>query len=383
MTGALFTAAAGAAGALALSYDPQAGALTLAGDPSRLHLPDPCTDLAALKAAAAPGDRALLDALSTASDLDARLRLIGTDGQVRYARLVGSGEAGVWRGLLIPAGAGPTGGRARMDLEAALEDALSAGDVVAYHQPIVSLSTRRLAGFEALARWVRPDGEITAPDDFLPLAAEKGLTATLGRAVRRAAASDAAAWREGARLAGLGVAEPLFMAANATAGEICTPGFADTLLAMLEETGLPPRRFKLELSESEVMRDPDAAEIAMKAIRAAGVSLALDDFGTGYSSLSRLDRFPFDTVKIDQYFVRAALADAAARAIVKSVVTIARSYSMTIVAEGVETQTAAAMCTDLGCDFGQGWRFSRALKPEDAATAVRSGIEDRFKPAQD
>ena len=152
MTDSLFTAAAGAAGALALSYDPQGGRLTLAGDKALLHLPDACTDLPALKTAVAPGDRALLDALAAATKLDVRLRLIGTDGQVRFARLVGSGEAGVWRGLLIPAGAGPTGGLARMDLEAALEDALSAGDVVAYHQPIVSLSTRRLAGFEALAR---------------------------------------------------------------------------------------------------------------------------------------------------------------------------------------------------------------------------------------
>lgn len=381
MSESLFTSAAGAAGALALSFDSATDRLVIAGDKAALHLPQTCADLATLKACAAPGDRALLDALGETAPLDVRLRLIGTDGHVRYARLVGSGEAGVWRGLLIPAGAGPAGGRARMDLEAALAEALSAGDVVAYHQPIVSLSTRRLAGFEALARWVRPDGEITAPDDFLPLAAEQGLTATLGQAVRRAAASDAAAWREGARLSGESVAEPLFVAANATAGEICMPGFADTLLAMLSETGLPPHRFKLELSESEVMRDPEAAEAAMKAIRGAGVSLALDDFGTGYSSLSRLDRFPFDTVKIDQYFVRAALADPAARAIVKSVVTIARSYAMTIVAEGVETETAAAMCTDLGCDFGQGWRFSRALKPEDAATAVRSGVEDRFMPA--
>lgn len=383
MSESLFSAAARAAGALALSYDPAGDALSVSGDTQALKLPDGCTGLRALKAAAAPGDHRVLDALADLSPLDSRVRLIGSDGVVRYARLLGSGADGVWRGLLIPAGAGPSGGRARIDLEAALEDALSAGDVVAYHQPIVALDTRRLAGFEALARWVRPDGEVTAPDDFLPLAAEQGLTATLGRAVRRAAASDAAAWREGAQLAGETGAEPLFLAANATAGEICAPGFADTLLAMLQETGLPPRRFKLELSESEVMKDPEAAETAMKAIRAAGVSLALDDFGTGYSSLSRLDRFPFDTVKIDQYFVRAALTDAAARAIVKSVVTIARSYAMTIVAEGVETEDAALMCAELGCDYGQGWRFSRALKPEDAAASVRAGIADRFAPASD
>ncbi|MEQ8404446.1 MAG: EAL domain-containing protein [Oceanicaulis sp.] len=375
MTDALYSAAAGAAGALALSCERDTGALTLAGDPARFGLPDALATVQGLADQIAPGDRRALDAVRAGAAVDARLRLIGTDGQVRYARLIGAAEAGCWRGLLLPAGAGPGGGRARVDLETELDEALSAGDIIAFHQPIVSLDTRRLAGFEALARWVREDGDVMAPDEFLPLAAEQGLTARVGQAVRRAAASDAAAWRAASARAGA-----LFVAANATAGEICAPGFADELLAMLEETGLPPRRFKLEISESEVMKDPDAAETAMKAIRHAGVSLALDDFGTGYSSLSRLDRFPFDTVKIDQYFVRAALADASARAIVQSVVSIARSYSMTIVAEGVETEDGAKLCADLGCDYGQGWRFSRALKPEDAAAAVTSGARDRFEP---
>lgn len=377
----VFSAAAGAAGALAVAYAPDGDALQLTGDTRRFALPSPCAALDALRAAMAPGDRAVLDALCALESVDARVRLIGDDGAVRYARLIGAAERGVWRGLILPAGAGPGGGLARIDLESALSDALASGEVLAFHQPIVALATRRLAGFEALARWVRADGDVMAPDDFLPMAAEQGLTATLGRVVRAAAAGDAAAWRAAAKAASRRYADGLFVAANATAGEICAPDFADTLLAMLGAAGLPAQRFKLEVCESEVMADPDAAEAAMKRIRAAGASLALDDFGTGYSSLSRLDRFPFDTVKIDQYFVRAALADPSARAIVKSVVTIARSYGMTIVAEGVETEAAAVMCTDLGCDYGQGWRFSRPLKPEDAAAAVRAGVDGRFDPA--
>ncbi|MFP4519071.1 MAG: EAL domain-containing protein [Oceanicaulis sp.] len=380
MTDASFSAAAGAAGALAVCFAPESGVLTLAGDARRFGLPEPCASLDTLISAVAPGDRRVLGPVKALAPLDARLRLMGTDGVVRYARLIGSAQDGAWRGLLVPAGADPHGALGRIDLEAALEAALEAGDVLAWHQPVVFLHNGRLAGFEALARWVRADGEVMTPDDFLPLAAEQGLTERVGKAVRRAAASDAAAWRDGAQAAGQAAAAGLFLAANATAGEICAPGFADELLAMLDETGLPPHRFKLELNESEVMADPDAAEAAMKKIRTAGVSLALDDFGTGYSSLSRLDRFPFDTVKIDQYFVRAALADPAARAIVKSVVSIARSYAMTIVAEGVETEDAARLCADLGCDFGQGWRFSRALRPQDAAAAVLSGVENRFAP---
>ncbi|MGJ3232819.1 MAG: EAL domain-containing protein [Oceanicaulis sp.] len=375
MTDAFHAAAAGAAGALALSVRLDTGRLDQSGDASRFGLGGDLASLEELTDVTAPGDRATLDAVRAGQSVDARLRLIGRDGRVRYARLIGSAEDGLWRGLLLPAGAAPRGGLARVDLETALDAALSAGDVIAFHQPVVSLKTRRLAGFEALARWVREDGDVMGPDDFLPLAAEQGLTARLGALVRRAAAADAAAWSAASQTAGT-----LFLAANATASEICAPGFAETLLAMLEETGLPPHRFKLELSETEVMKEPDAAEAAMKAIRAAGVSLALDDFGTGYSSLSRLDRFPFDTVKIDQYFVRAALADPSARAIVKSVVSIARSYSMTIVAEGVETEDGAALCADLGCDYGQGWRFSRPLRPEDAAASVIAGVPDRFEP---
>ena len=377
-----YTAAARAAGAVALSLRPGEDRLVVSGDASRLGLGEQTGSLQALRERVAPGDRRVLDALARLEPCDARVRLIGVDGRVRYARLIGEGVDGVWRGLLLPAGGAAAGGRARLDLEAALTEALEAGDVLAHHQPIVSLATGRLAGFEALARWARPDGELLAPEEFLPLAAERGLTARVGQAVRRCACADGAAWRAAADAAGRSGPADLFLAANATAGEICAPGFADTILAMLEETGFPARRFKLEVSETEVMADPDAAEAAMKAIRAAGVSLALDDFGTGYSSLSRLDRFPFDSVKIDQYFVRAALADPAARAIVKSVVSIARSYAMVIVAEGVETEDAATMCADLGCDFGQGWRFSRPLRPADAAVAVMDGVEGRFAPPE-
>lgn len=375
MTSNPFMEAAQAAGALALAFDPSDGTLRLDGPFSALGLDDAPASIDALAARLAPGDRKALDALAALAAADRRLRLIGLDGRVRFARLIGRAQDGVWRGLLLPAGASPEGGLARIDLESALRASLECGDIVAHHQPIVALDTRRLAGFEALARWTRPDGEVTRPQDFLPLAAEQGLLAAIGDAVRACAARDAAAFRLAAP-----AAPGLFVAANAVASEICRPGFAEALLARLDSASLAPSAFKLEISETEVMREPDAAEAALKRLKAAGVSLALDDFGTGYSSLSRLDRFPFDTVKIDQYFVRAALADPAARAIVRSVAAIARSYDMTLVAEGVETEEAAALCADLGCDLGQGYRFAPALRPEDAAAALALGLPDRFGP---
>lgn len=369
-----FQAAARAAGALALEL--AGDVVSLRGDAQSLGLSavQEHGRVDSLLNAMAPGDRAALERSRFEGPLDRRVRLLGADGRVRYARLIGTPADGVWRGLILPAGASPDGGLEALDLESALRQALEDGDVLAHHQPVVSLESGKLAGFEALARWVRPDGRVDLPEHFLPLADEQGLIRAVGDAVRASAISDAAAWR---------AAEPkppaIFLAANATASELCAPDFTDALLAQVSEAGLPAGMFKLEISETEVMRDPDQAEIAMKALKAGGVSLVLDDFGTGYSSLSRLDRFPFDTVKIDQYFTRAAQTDEAARAIISGVVRIARSYSMMIVAEGVETPSSAALCAELGCDFGQGFRYAQALPQEDAAEAVRSGIKGRFE----
>ncbi len=373
----LFDTAARAAGALAVEV--RGDALRLEGDAARhgLGAVQASQRFADLAACAAPGDRSLLSALSDPARIDARVRLIGEDGRLRYVRLIGGPEeGGIWRGLILPAGASPDGGLAALDLETALRQALKDGAVIAHHQPVIALADRRLAGFEALARWERPDGSALGPDVFMGVAADHGLIGAIGDAVRSCAARDGSAWR---------IARPdareLFVAANATASELCAPDFADRLIDEVRNAGLPAHAFKLEISETEIMRDPDAAEAAMKALRKAGFSLVLDDFGTGYSSLSRLDRFPFDTVKIDQYFTRLAETDPSARTIIAGVVRIARSYAMTIVAEGIETPAAAELCTELGCDYGQGFRYAQALTPEDAADAVVNGIEGPFAAA--
>ena len=375
MSEAVFSTAARAAGALALEWEASSGVLTLSGDAGAMGLAIAAEAgrLDALGERLAPSDRGALEALSAGRELDVRLRLIGEDRRLRLIRLIGRSEAGVWRGLILPAGFTPEDGLERLDLEAELRAGLEAGAMTAHYQPIVALADRRLAGFEALARWVRPDASVMRADDFMPLAMELGLAGRVGMAVRAAAAADAAAWRALGPDAG-----SLFVAANATAGEICDPGFADRLIATVEAAALPARAFKLEITETEIMRDPDAAERAMQALKAAGVSLALDDFGTGYSSLARLDRFPFDTVKIDRYFVRAAGADASARAIITSVVRIAHSYGMGVVAEGVETEADADLCQELGCDQAQGFRFARALSADAAGEAVVSGVAGRF-----
>lgn len=364
--------AARAAGALAVKVS--GGTLTLSGDSARygLGFAQEQATLQAFSECIAPGEREVIDALQAGERVDRRLRLIGSAGRVHYVRLIGEGHPD-WTGLLMPAGPSPDGALAAVDLETALRTALQEGRVVAYHQPVVALATGQLAGFEALARWEQAGGGVAGPDEFLGLATEQGLVGDVGDAVRGCAIRDAAAWSAAFPQA------PLFIAANATASELVAPDFADRLLAEIERAGLTPSAFKLELSETEVMRDPHAAEQAMKTLRQAGISLVLDDFGTGYSSLSRLDRFPFDTVKIDQYFTRLAETDPSARTIISGVVRIARSYNMTIVAEGIETPAAAALCQELGCEYGQGFRFAQALEPQHAADVVGAGIEGRFK----
>ena len=153
-----------------------------------------------------------------------------------------------------------------------------------------------------------------------------------------------------------------------------------TAKALVNQAGLPPGGFKLEINETELMSDPDTVSAVCRTLKSAGIALVLDDFGTGYSSLARLDRLPFDILKIDQYFIRAMMSDLSARAIVSSVVRLARNYAMVVVAEGVETKDMAECAAEQGCDFAQGFHYAGALEPDAAAACVRSGRADRFAP---
>jgi len=370
--------AVSAAGALAVEVRSSTDTLVLCGDVARLGLSqvEASGRMSRFQDQIAPGDRRGLEALTRPGPCDVRLRLVGDDHDVRFIRLIGEGDGDHWQGLIVPAGGAARGGLAQLDLEDRLAEALQDGAILAYHQPVIDFATGRLAGFEALARWDRPGIGVLGPDDFLPLAQAQGFLPAVGDVVRTSAAQDLSAWR---------TARPdldvLFVAVNATAGELGAPGFADRLIALTQTAALPRGAYKLEINETEVMHDPEASERVLKTLKAAGVPLVLDDFGTGYSSLARLDQFPFDVVKIDQYFVRAAQSDGSARAIISSVVRIAETYGMSVVAEGVESEAAETLCRDLGCDFGQGFRYARALSPQEAALAVTHGIDGCFGPA--
>ncbi|HEX5725690.1 MAG TPA: EAL domain-containing protein [Longimicrobiaceae bacterium] len=250
----------------------------------------------------------------------------------------------------------------RLELETDLRRAVERGQLRLHYQPIVSLADGRLAGFEALVRWAHPTRGLLLPDDFIPLAEETGLVSGLGRWVLREACRQARAWRAEAP------ETPAFtVSVNASGRQFAEPGFVDEVAAALAESGLEPGALRLELTESVLLRDPDGALEVLARLRALGVRLDLDDFGTGYSSFQYLHRFPIDAVKIDRSFVRGLEGEERNAAIVRTLVVLAETIGVAVVAEGVESGAEMAQLRTLRCDRAQGFYFSTPLSPEAAA----------------
>ena len=258
-------------------------------------------------------------------------------------------------------------GLSRLALEADLRGAIDRGELGPFYQPIVRLGTGALAGFEALVRWRHPRRGLLTPEHFLPLCEELGMMGELGVMMRREAAGQLAAWRR-VRPA---TAE-LTVSVNLSVGELDRPDLLAEAADLRRTSGLPPGALKLEVTEGEVMRDPDRAAITLHSLRAAGVTLALDDFGMGFSSLSYLTRLPFDTLKIDGYFVRTMATDPGAAKIVSSIIRLGQDLALEVVAEGVEDVDTARRLFELGCDYGQGFSFAQPLSPPDALIYIES-----------
>jgi c-di-GMP-specific phosphodiesterase len=263
----------------------------------------------------------------------------------------------------------------RLALEADLRQAISRGELQAFYQPVVRLKTGRVAGFEALVRWRHPKRGLIPPDDFLPLAEEMGLMIEVGRQMLAAASAQLAAWRERHP-----EAQEVWVSVNLSPGEILRPGLVEEVAELARRHGLPSGALKLEITESDIMRDPDAAAEVLHRLRAAGAGLALDDFGTGFSSLSYLTRLPFHTLKIDRYFVLTMLANEGSAKIVRSVTSLGRDLDMEVVAEGVENALMAEALQLLGCDYGQGFGYSPALEPTGAEVYLHESLLDGKAP---
>jgi c-di-GMP-specific phosphodiesterase len=268
-----------------------------------------------------------------------------------------------------------TDGLSRLALEADLRGALMRGEIVPYYQPVVRLSTGAISGFEALVRWRHPRRGLVAPDQFLNLADEMGLLLDIGAHMLETAARQLAQWRLAHRAAG-----ELTISVNLSTVEVDRPHLVADVGRILRDTGLPPGALKLEITESDIMRDPERAAKILQALREAGAGLAIDDFGTGFSSLSYLTRLPFDTLKIDRYFVRTMATNEGSDKIVRSVVNLGRDLDLEVVAEGVENAVMARRLLQIGCDYGQGFGYAPALSPQEAEVYLNESYVDGAAP---
>ncbi len=244
-------------------------------------------------------------------------------------------------------------------LETELRRAVKEREFVLHYQPIFCVETKAVCGFESLVRWNHPTLGLLSPDQFIPLAEETGLIVPLGEWVVMEACRQGAAWRKS-----IPCLNGLTMSVNISCKQFLQPGLADFIQGVLRDTGFPPELLRLELTETVLMREADAATENMECLKGHGVRLAIDDFGTGYSSLGYLRRFPIDQLKIDRTFMSGSGQGEENLAIVRTIVHLARDLGMGVVAEGVEREDQLANLRKLGCGLAQGFLFSRPVSVE-------------------
>ena len=256
---------------------------------------------------------------------------------------------------------------ALLQLENDLRRAVEREEFTVYYQPIISLETGNLSGFEALVRWQHPERGLVPPGEFIGLAEETGLIMEIGQWVLRQSCAQMRRWQWQAPLKG-----PLTLSVNLSCRQFTQPDIIEQVKCILQETDLDPRCLRLEITESVVMENAEQAASMLAQLRDLGVHLSIDDFGTGYSSLSYLHRFPVTTLKIDRSFISRMGAGDENSEIVKTILTLAANLGMEVVAEGIETQEQLTQLRALKCDYGQGYLFA---KPVSAEMAERLIIE--------
>jgi EAL domain-containing protein (putative c-di-GMP-specific phosphodiesterase class I) len=258
---------------------------------------------------------------------------------------------------------------AKLTLENELKAALDGHEFEVYFQPLVHLSDRSLAGFEALIRWNSPLRGVVGPDQFIKLAEEAGLIVAIGRWVIGSAVPSLAKFQEVLAKAGRADAE-LFVAINVTKHYLQDAAFLDDLAAVARTYALAPRQIKIEITESVLIDDHEGAIAWIARSKQLGFRISIDDFGTGYSSLGYLHRLPVDELKIDKSFVATMLDAPRSMAVVRAIVGLAQGLGLKVVAEGIETLQQADALQELGCSYGQGYYFSRPLEAEQVMRDV-------------
>ncbi|HKP75997.1 MAG TPA: EAL domain-containing protein, partial [Longimicrobiaceae bacterium] len=246
----------------------------------------------------------------------------------------------------------------RLQMETDLRRAMERQELSLHYQPIVSLRTGKIAGVEALLRWEHPERGWIAPDDFVRSAEETGLILQIGRLAMAEACAQLARWQ-----ARTPAAAELGLSVNLSVRQFSQADLLDQVRAALDGSGIAPHLLRVEITESVVVDNVEAAAQTLSRLRALGVRVYLDDFGTGYSSLSSLHRLPIDALKVDRSFV-ARIGEVGGMQMVRTVATIARNLDLAVVAEGVENREQLAALRAMGCEYAQGFYFAQALEPD-------------------
>ncbi|HEX8492471.1 MAG TPA: EAL domain-containing protein [Pyrinomonadaceae bacterium] len=259
-----------------------------------------------------------------------------------------------------------------LQLETDLRHALKRDEFLLHYQPIVSLETGAIHGFEALVRWQHPKHGFISPSEFIPIAEETGLILPIGQWVLREACRQMREWQEQ-----MPAASSLSISVNLSGRQFTQPDLIERITQVLRETGLAPSSLRLEITETVVMENIETAAAMLKQLQALGVELSIDDFGTGYSSLSYLHRFPSSTLKIDRSFVSRMMDQSENVEIVRTIAVLAQNLDMNVVAEGVETEEQVIQLKALGCEYAQGFYFFRPMNAS-AITEVLANVHHHF-----
>jgi EAL domain-containing protein (putative c-di-GMP-specific phosphodiesterase class I) len=252
----------------------------------------------------------------------------------------------------------------RFSIETNLRRALERNELSLKYQAKINFKTGLITGVEALLRWKNTSIGLITPTQFIPVAEETGLIVPIGRWVMKTACAQNVAWqREGL--------PPICMAVNLSLRQLMDDNLLKDIKAALDESGMAPNLWELEITESMVMHNPTRLIELLTDIKKLGVRLAIDDFGTGYSSLAQIKNFPIDTLKVDRSFIRNLPEDSENQAITQAIITMGKNLSLTVVAEGVETQEQKDLLSGLICDEMQGFHFSKPIAPDEFAVLLR------------
>ena len=258
----------------------------------------------------------------------------------------------------------------RLETENRLHRALHQREFVLHYQPQVRMTTGTITGVEALVRWEHPERGLVGPGEFIPSAEETGLIIPLGSWVLEEACRQAAVWAQERADAGI---PPVVVSINLSARQVAHPDLVATVADVISRTGADPATLCLEVTETALMNDLDAALAVLAELKGLGLELAIDDFGTGYSSLRALQRFPFDVVKIDRSFVNGIESSEQEAAIVSAIISLAHALGLETVAEGIEQFAQVTRLRALGCDVAQGYYFGRPVHPDELGPLLGTG----------